>query len=116
MMTSMAGHLGYSKILGRIFRVSKILGFENCNPKFVENNQNLKFRVPDISSSGSDLPEQPKLPTKLCNTVVPDFNRLGYLMQTSPFLKYFIFEKIVIIGFETSGFAKIEFLTLASLK
>ena len=50
---TMAGHSGYPKISGRVIRVFEISGFEKYNPKFVENNQNPTFRVPDISGSGS---------------------------------------------------------------
>ena len=57
----MAGRSGYPKISGRVFRVFKISGSENCNPKFARNNQNPKIRVPDISGSGSGLPGQPEL-------------------------------------------------------
>ena len=45
--TSRPGHSGYPKISGRVFRVLKILGFENWNPKFVKNKLNPTFRVPD---------------------------------------------------------------------
>jgi len=51
--TVMAGHSGYTKISGRVIRVSEISGTEKYNPKFVENNQNPTFRVPDISGTGS---------------------------------------------------------------
>ena len=60
MVLLMAGRSGYPKISGRVFRVFKILGSENCNPKFAGNNQNPKIRVPDISGSGLGLPDQPE--------------------------------------------------------
>ena len=49
----MGGHSGNPKISGRVFRVFKISGFQNCYPKFVLNNQNPTFRVPEMSGSGS---------------------------------------------------------------
>ena len=61
---NMAGHSGSPKISGRVFRVFKISGFQNCYPKFVLNNQNPTFRVPENSGSGSDNPK------------LPDFNKL----------------------------------------
>jgi hypothetical protein len=53
----MAGRSGYPKISGRVFRVFENSGFGNWNPKFANKNQNPTFRVPDISGSGSGLPE-----------------------------------------------------------
>ena len=50
---SMGGHSGNPKNSGRVFRVLRISGFEICNPKFVRNNENPTFRVPENSGSGS---------------------------------------------------------------
>ena len=55
------GHSGYPKISGRVFRVLQISGFKNSSPKFAQNKQNPTFRVPDISGSGSGLPNQPEM-------------------------------------------------------
>ena len=54
----MGGHSGNPKILGRVFKIS---GFKNYYPKFVWNNENLTFRVPENSGlgSGSGKPELP---------------------------------------------------------
>ena len=57
----MGGHLGNPKNSGRVFRVSRISGFEICNPKFARNNENPTFRVPRNSGSGSGYPELPEI-------------------------------------------------------
>jgi hypothetical protein len=58
-MSTRGGHSGYPKILGRVIRVFKILGFENRYPKLQRVLQYPKIRVPGISGSG--IPELPEL-------------------------------------------------------
>jgi hypothetical protein len=55
------GRSGYPKISGRVIRVFKISGFENRYPKLQRVLQYPKFRVPEISGSGSGIPELPEL-------------------------------------------------------
>jgi hypothetical protein len=51
------GRLGYPKISSRVIRVFKISGFENRYPKLQRVLQYPKIRVPEISGSGSRIPE-----------------------------------------------------------
>jgi hypothetical protein len=55
------GRSGYPKISGRVIRVFKISGFENQYLKLQRVLQYPKIRVPEISGSGSGIPELPKL-------------------------------------------------------
>jgi hypothetical protein len=55
------GRSGYPKISGRVIRVFKISGFENRYPKLQRVLQYPKIRVPEISGSGSGIPELPEL-------------------------------------------------------
>jgi hypothetical protein len=48
-----AGHSGYPKISGRVIRVVRNSGIENCYSIFAPKKHYLKFRVPDNSGSGS---------------------------------------------------------------
>jgi hypothetical protein len=47
-----AGHSGYPKISGRVIRVVRNSGIENCYPIFALKKHYPKFRVPDNSGSG----------------------------------------------------------------
>jgi hypothetical protein len=57
----LGGRSGYPKISGRIIWVFKILGFENRYPKLQRVLQYPKIWVPEISGSGSGIPELPEL-------------------------------------------------------
>jgi hypothetical protein len=59
------GHSGYPKISGRVIRVFRISGFENRYPKLQRVLQYPKIRVPEISGSGSGIPELPELLCRL---------------------------------------------------
>jgi hypothetical protein len=54
------GRSGYPK-MGRVIRVFKISGFENWYPKLQRVLQYPKIQVPEISGSGSGIPELPEL-------------------------------------------------------
>jgi len=56
----MAGQSGNPKNSGRVIRVFQISGFENWNPKIAREKENPIIRVPDISGSGSGIPEIPE--------------------------------------------------------
>jgi hypothetical protein len=58
-LSGRGGCSGYPKILGRVFQVFKILGFDNRYPKLQRFLQYPKIRVPGISGSG--IPELPEL-------------------------------------------------------
>jgi hypothetical protein len=55
------GRSGYPKISGQVIRVFKISGFENRYPKLQRVLQYPKFRVPEISGSGSGITELSEL-------------------------------------------------------
>jgi hypothetical protein len=53
-----ARHSGYPKISGRVIRVVRNSGIENCYPIFVPKKHYPKFWVPDNSGSGfTDIPK-----------------------------------------------------------
>jgi hypothetical protein len=71
MILSRGGRSGYPKISGRVIRVFKISGFENRYPKLQRVLQYPKLRVPEISGSGSGIPELPELLSLLHKTHAP---------------------------------------------
>jgi hypothetical protein len=60
-LSTRGGRSGYPEISGRVIRVFKISGFENRYPKLQRVLQYPKIRVPEISGSGSGIPELPEL-------------------------------------------------------
>jgi hypothetical protein len=64
-LAARGGRSGYPKILGRVIRVFKISGFENRYSKLQRVLQYPKIRVPEISGSGSGIPELPELLCRL---------------------------------------------------